>query len=157
MADSTSVSPVPEGYHSVTPYLIVDGAAAAIDFYREAFSAAEVLRMPRPDGRVAHAEIKIGDAHVMLSDEVPEMGYRSPAALDGSPISLHLYLADVDSTFAQAIAAGATEVRPVADQFYGDRSGTLRDPFGHVWTISTHIEDVAQDEIERRLAAMEQK
>lgn len=154
MADSTNVSPIPAGYHSVTPYLIVDGANEAIEFYRQAFHADELLRMPTPEGKIMHAEIKIGDSHVMLSDEAPDMGYRCPPALGGSPVSLHIYLADVDATFSQAIAAGATEVRPVDDQFYGDRSGTLRDPFGHVWTISTHIEDVTPEEIQRRASAM---
>lgn len=154
MPASANVSPIPESYHSVTPYLIVDGAAEAIDFYRRAFNAQEKLRLLRPGDKITHAEITIGNSVVMLSDELPEMGYRCPPALGGSPVSLHIYLPDVDAVFAQAIAAGATEVRPVADQFYGDRSGTLQDPFGHTWTISTHIEDVPQEEVERRLAAM---
>jgi PhnB protein len=148
---------IPEGYHNVTPYLIIDGAAAALDFYAHAFGAREVMRMPRPDGKVAHAEILLGNSHVMLADEYPDMGYRGPQAHGGTPVSLMVYVPDVDATFKKAISAGATELRPIADQFYGDRSGTLRDPFGHVWTISTHVEDVAPEEIQRRLAAMEQK
>ena len=156
MPASANVSPIPEGYHSVTPYLIVDGASEAIDFYCKAFGATEKLRLPRPDGKLAHAEITIGGSHVMLADEVPDMGFRGPQALGGSAVSLLIYVPDVDATFAQAIAAGATEVRPVVDQFYGDRSGTLRDPFGHVWSLATHIEDVPQAEVERRLKSMSQ-
>ena len=147
------VKPVPEGYHAVTPYLIVNGGARAIEFYRTVFGATEVMRMAGPNG-VAHAEIRIGDAVVMLADESPDMGYKSPRALGGTPVSLMLYCADVDATFARAIDAGALAQRPVQDQFYGDRSGTLEDPFGHVWTIATHVEDVAPEEMDRRLAAM---
>jgi PhnB protein len=148
---------IPDGYHNVTPYLIIDGAAAALDFYKTAFGAKEVMRMPGPDGRVGHAEILLGNSHVMLADEHPDMGYRGPQAYGGTPVSLMVYVPDVDATFGKAISAGATELRPIANQFYGDRSGTLRDPFGHVWTISTHVEDVSPEEIERRLAAMGQK
>ena len=148
---------LPEGYHNVTPYLIIDGAAAALDFYRTAFGAEEVMRMPSPDGRIGHAEILVGTSHVMLADEHPDMGYRGPKAYGGTPVSLMVYVPDVDATCAKAISAGATELRAIANQFYGDRSGTLQDPFGHVWTISTHIEDVTPEEIERRLAAMGQK
>ena len=147
------VKPVPEGYHAVTPYLIVNGGARAIEFYRTVFGATDVMRMAGPNG-VAHAEIRIGDAVVMLADESPDMGYKSPRALGGTPVSLMLYCADVDATFARAIDAGALAQRPVQDQFYGDRSGTLEDPFGHVWTIATHVEDVAPEEMDRRLAAM---
>ena len=147
------VKPIPEGYHAVTPYLIVNGGARAIEFYRTVFGATEVMRMAGPNG-VAHAEIRIGDAVVMLADESPDMGYKSPRALGGTPVSLMLYCADVDATFARAIDAGALAQRPVQDQFYGDRSGTLEDPFGHVWTIATHVEDVAPEEMDRRLAAM---
>ena len=154
---ASKTSYLPEGYHNVTPYLIIDGAAAALDFYRTAFGAQEVMRMPSPDGRIGHAEILVGTSHVMLADEHPDMGYRGPQAYGGTPVSLMVYVPDVDATFAKAISAGATELRAIANQFYGDRSGTLQDPFGHVWTISTHIEDVAPEEIERRLAAMGQK
>jgi PhnB protein len=154
MAAARNVSPIPAGYHSVTPYLIVDGAAAALDFYARALGAREVMRMPRPDGKVAHAEILIGNSHVMLADEYPDMGFRGPQAGAGTPVSLMVYVPDCDSTFAAAIAAGATELRAVANQFYGDRSGTFRDPYGHVWTVSTHVEDVSEEEIQRRMAAM---
>lgn len=148
-----AVKPIPDGYQAVTPYLIVSGAARALDFYTQVFGATEIMRMPGPNG-VAHAEMRIGDSVVMLADESPDMGYKGPVALGGSPVSLMLYVADVDATFQRAVAAGAVQQRPVQDQFYGDRSGTLEDPFGHVWTVATHIEDVAPDEIDRRLAAM---
>jgi len=144
---------VPDGYHTATPYLIVKGAAAALDFYKKAFGATELFRMAGPDGRIGHAEIRIGDSQIMLADEVPGMGYVSPQTLGGSPVSLMLYVPDVDQLFQQAIAAGATAQRPVQDQFYGDRSGTLKDPLGHVWTISTHIEDIPPDEMRRRAEA----
>jgi PhnB protein len=146
-----SVKPIPEGYHSVTPYLIVDGAADAIDFYARAFGAKEVLRMPMGD-RIGHAEIRIGDSHVMLADEFPDMGHLGPKSRGGPTASLMIYLPDVDAAFTRAIAAGATEDRAVQDQFYGDRSGTLTDPFGHQWTLSTHVEDVSPEEMERRMA-----
>ena len=147
------VKPIPDGYQAVTPYLIVSGAARALDFYKQVFGATEIMRMPGPNG-IAHAEMRIGGSVVMLADESPDMGYKGPVALGGSPVSLMLYVADVDATFQRAVAAGAVQQRPVQDQFYGDRSGTLEDPFGHVWTVATHIEDVAPDEIDRRLAAM---
>jgi len=147
-----SVSHVPEGYHSVTPYLIVDGAARAIEFYRRAFGAEELFRMEREEGRVGHAEIRIGDSYVMLADEHPEMGARSPRSIGGSPISLMLYVPDVDATVSQAVAAGARLTRPVEDQFYGDRTGGVEDPFGHVWYVATHVEDVAPEELQRRMA-----
>lgn len=142
--------PIPEGYHSVTPYLIVKGAAAAIDFYKRAFGATESVRMPGPDGKIGHAEIRIGDSTIMLADEYPDMGYRSPQSLGGAGVSLMVYVEKVDETFKRALAAGAKELRPIADQFYGDRSGTLQDPFGHVWTVSTHVEDVPPEEMRRR-------
>lgn len=148
-----SVKNPPEGYHSITPYLVIDGAARAIDWYVAALGAVEVMRMPMGD-RIGHAELRIGNSHIMLSDEWPEMDFLSPASLGGSTVSLMLYVDDVDATFAGALGAGATEERPVEDQFYGDRSGTLRDPFGHRWMIATHIEDVSDAEMERRLAAM---
>jgi PhnB protein len=149
-----AVSAIPEGYHSVTPYLVVDGAAAAIDWYRDALGATEILRMPMGD-RIAHAEIRIGDSVVMLSDEWPDMNLLSPKNRGGVTSSLMIYLPNVDEAFARAIKAGATEERAVADQFYGDRTGTLVDPFGHRWMISTHIEDVTPEEMDRRMAAME--
>ena len=145
-----AVKPIPEGYHSVTPYLIISGAAKAIDFYKAAFGATEVMRMQGPDGKIGHAEIKIGDSHVMLADEHPEIGARGPQSLGGSPVHLMIYIDDVDGVARRAVAAGATEIRPVTDKFYGDRSGTFRDPFGHQWEISTHVEDVPPEEMERR-------
>lgn len=148
------VQPIPAGYHSVTPYLMVRDAARAIAFYRNAFDADEVMRFNGPDGRIAHAEVKIGDSHVMLADESPEQGFVGPQTLGGAGVSLMLYVDDVDATFAQALAAGATVRRPVADQFYGDRVGTLADPFGHVWSIGTHREDVPVEEMQRRMASM---
>ena len=148
------VQPIPSGYHSVTPYLIVSNAAAAIDFYKKAFNAVEIMRFPGPGGRIMHAEVKIGDSPVMLADEMPEEGYVGPQASGGSSVSLHLYVDNVDAYFAQAVAAGATIKRAVEDQFYGDRSGTLVDPFGHIWSISTHKEDVSMDEMQRRMAKL---
>lgn len=149
-----AVKPIPDGYHTVTPYLIVHDAARALDFYRQAFNAQELMRMAAPGGKIGHAEIKIGDSLLMLADEHPEIGYRAPTALGGTPVSLCLYVDDVDVLFQQAVAAGGTVQRPVQDQFYGDRSGTLTDPFGHVWTISTHKEDLTPEEIDRRMRAM---
>jgi len=148
------VSPVPTGYTSVTPYLVVEGASRAIEFYTAHFGAVERVRLPGPDGSVGHAELQIGDAIIMLADHVPDRGIRDPHAMGGSPVSLLLYVADVDETVAKAVAAGAELVRPVADQFYGDRTGTLTDPFGHKWTIATHKEDVSADEMKRRMAAL---
>jgi PhnB protein len=149
-----NVKPVPDGYHTATPYLIVDGGATAIEFYQRAFGAKEIMRVPAPGGKVGHAEIKIGDSVIMLADEAPEMDARSPKSYGGSPVSILLYVADVDTQFAQAVAAGGTATRPVADQFYGDRSGSLKDPFGHTWHISTHKEDVSPEEIKKRMDAM---
>jgi PhnB protein len=145
-----AVKPVPAGYHTVTPYLIVEGAAQALDFYKNAFGAAEVMRMPMPGGRIGHAEIKIGDSHIMLADAMPEMGVRSAQDLGGTPVSILLYVDDVDAVYNRTIKAGAKELRPLQNQFYGDRSGTLIDPFGHTWTIATHVEDVPPEEIARR-------
>jgi PhnB protein len=150
MADN--VKPIPAGYHSVTPYLAVDDAAGAIAFYKKAFGAVEVMRMPAPGGKIGHAEIEIGGSRIMLADEHPEMGFRSPKAYGGSPVGLHLYVDDVDAVAHQAVAAGAKELRPVKDQFYGDRTGSFEDPFGHVWHIATHKEDLAPDELKRRAA-----
>ena len=149
-----SVNPVPEGYRSVIPYLVVDDAAAAIDFYVEAFGATEVMRMDK-DGKIGHAELAIGDSHIMLADEHPDMGYRGPKAFGGSAVTIMVYLPDVDSVFARAKAAGGTAERDVQDQFYGDRSGTFVDPFGHRWIVAPHVEDVSPEDIERRMAAME--
>jgi PhnB protein len=149
-----NVKPVPDGYHTATPYLIVDGGAIAIDFYQRAFGAKEIMRVSAPGGKVGHAEIKIGDSVIMLADEAPEMDARSPKFHRGSPVSILLYVEDVDKQFAQAVAAGGTATRPVADQFYGDRSGSLKDPFGHTWHLSTHKEDVSPEEIKKRMDAM---
>ena len=149
-----AVKPIPEGYHSVTPYLIIKGAGRAIDFYKKVFGATEIMRMAGPGGSVAHAEIQIGDSRIMLADEQQQGPYRSPDAFGGTPVSLMLYVPDVDKTFKQAIAAGAKETRAVQDQFYGDRSGNLVDPFGHVWNISTHVEDVSEQEMQKRMSAM---
>jgi PhnB protein len=149
-----NTKPIPPNYHTVTPYLIVKGAARAIEFYRQNFGASELMRVPGPDGKVMHAEIKIGDSTVMLADEFPEMGAISPQSIGGTPVGLLLYVEDVDAVTAQAVAAGAKLFKPVQDQFYGDRSGTITDPFGHRWTIATHKEDVSPEEIRRRMEAM---
>jgi PhnB protein len=151
---SNSVKPIPDGYYTVTPYLIVQGAAEAIEFYKKAFGAKELYRMPGPGGKVMHAEIKIGNSPIMLADEFPDMGHRGPKALGGTPVSIVLYVEDVDRLADQAVAAGAKVMRPVVDQFYGDRSGTFADPYGHVWTIATHKEDVPHEEMMKRMAAM---
>lgn len=147
----SKVKPIPEGYHSITPYLITSDAASAIEFYKKAFGATEVLRLGAPGGKIGHAEIQIGDSKIMLADEYPEMGAKAPRAFGGSPVSLMLYVEDVDSVFAVAIQAGAKSIRPVKDQFYGDRNGTLEDPFGHQWTVGTHKEDLSPEEIRRRM------
>ena len=148
---ASKVKPIPDGYHTATPYLILSDAAKAIEFYKRAFGAAELMRFPAPGGKIGHAEIKIGDSHIMLSDEWPEQGYKGPAALGGSPVSIMLYVNDVDAMAAQAGSAGATVTKAVQDQFYGDRSGTFTDPFGHIWHISTHKEDVPPEELDRRM------
>lgn len=148
-----AVKAVPDGYHTVTPYLIVRGGAAAVDFYRKAFGAEELFRIDMGGGKLGHAEMRIGDSIVMLADEHPEQGYKAPQAYGGTPVSLALYCEDVDARVQQALAAGAKLLRPVQDQFYGDRSGTVVDPFGHVWTIATRIEDLTAEEIGRRAAA----
>lgn len=145
------VKPIPDGYRSVTPYLVVDGAAAAIDFYKAVFNASEHLRIPGPNDRIGHAELMIGDCMVMLADEHPELNIHGPRHHGGSPVSIMLYVPDIEAVAAKAVAAGARMKRPVADQFYGDRMGTLKDPFGHSWHIATHIEDVSPTELERRM------
>ena len=150
------VKPIPDGYQGATPYLSTNGAAAAIEFYKKAFGAIETMRLTGPDGKVGHAEITIGAARIMLADERPEIGFPSPQKLGGSPVIIHLYVEDVDAVFSQATAAGAKVLRPVADQFYGDRAGQFEDPFGHVWFLATHTEDVSPEEIERRAAVIPQ-
>ena len=146
------VKPIPDGYHKVTPYLIVDGAAKAIDFYKKVFGATEKMRMPSPGGKVGHAELTLGDSMIMLADEHPEMGARAPHAGGGSGVSLMVYVPDVDATVATAVAGGAKVVRPVETQFYGDRMGTIDDPFGHRWYVATHVEDVPPAEMAKRAA-----
>jgi PhnB protein len=145
-----SVKPIPEGYHSVTPYLIVRGGAAAIEYYKQAFGAVELFRIPGPGETIGHAEIRIGDSMIMLADEHPSMGYNGPQTIGGTPVSLMIYIEDVDTVFNRAIELGGTVKQAIEDKFYGDRSGTLTDPFGHIWHISTHTEDVAPEEMERR-------
>ncbi len=147
------VKPIPAGYHTVIPYLSIKGAAGAIDFYKTAFGATESLRLAQPDGRIGHAELQLGDSRVMLADEFPEMEFRSPPTIGGTPVHLHLYVSDVDAVVAQAVSAGAKLVRPVQDQFYGDRVGTVSDPYGHVWHVSTHVEDLSPEEIQKRATA----
>ena len=144
---------IPEGYNSVTPYLVIKGAAQAIDYYKNVFGATEVVRMNGPNGTVGHAELQIGDSRIMLADENPSMGqgHTSASTIGGSPVSLYLYVPDVDKSFERATAAGAKVLKPVQDQFYGDRSGFIQDPFGHLWGLATHVEDVSADEMERRM------
>jgi len=146
-----------EGYHTVNPYLIVHDGAAAIEFYKQAFGAKEIMRMPGPGGKIGHAEVQIGDSRVCLADEHPEMGARSPRTVGGSPVHFLVYMPDVDRAIEQAVTAGAKLLRPAADQFYGDRIGGVEDPFGHAWYIATHKEDVSVEEMGRRAAAMAQK
>jgi len=144
------VKHIPEGYHTFTPYLMIAGAAEALEFYKQAFGATELCRIASPGGQIGHAEIRIGDSIIMLADEAPQMGRRGPKSLGGTPVGLMLYVPDVDAMVKQAVALGAVLESPVQNQFYGDRSGTLKDPFGHQWTIATHIEDVPPDEMARR-------
>jgi PhnB protein len=150
---TTKVQTPPAGYHSVTPYLALRDAKAAIDFYKRAFGAELLMSLDMPGGKVAHAEIKIGDSILMMSEESAEWGNKSPLTLGGSPVFMMIYVPDVDAAFAKALAAGATEVRPVQDQFYGDRAGTLKDSYGYQWTLATHIEDVSTEEAQRRMEA----
>jgi PhnB protein len=149
-----AVKPIPDGYHSLTPYLTVRGAVKALDFYAAAFGAVEVMRLPMPDGSVAHAEFKIGDSILMMGEENPAWGNKSPHALGGTPSGFMIYVPDCDAVFAQALAAGATVMKPLENQFYGDRSGTVIDPFGHQWTLATHVEDVEPAEMQKRMDAM---
>ena len=148
------VKPIPPGYHTVTPYLSVNGAASAIDFYKKAFAAEEILRMPGPGGTIGHAEIQIGDSRIMLADESPDTTFRAPHSFGGTSVHMHLYVQDVDRVVKKALAAGAKVLRPVTDQFYGDRSGSLEDPFGHVWHVASHTEDIPVKELKKRAAAM---
>ncbi|MFD4240309.1 VOC family protein [Streptomyces sp. NPDC058525] len=145
-----AVQPIPEGFPRVTPYLCVDGAATAIDFYVAVLGARELMRMPAPGGKIGHAELELGNSVVMLADEYPEMGFRSPKAVGGTPVTLHVYVEDVDAVFAKALARGADALSPVKDEFYGDRTGQFIDPFGHRWNVATHIEDVSQEEMAKR-------
>jgi PhnB protein len=147
------VKPIPDEYPRVMPYLIVDGAAAAIDFYKSVFGATERVRMSGPDGRIGHAELQTGGSVIMLADENPEMGIKGPKAIGGTPVTLHVYVEDSDAAFERALNAGATSLRPIEDQFYGDRSGQFEDQFGHRWNVATHVGDVPPDEMEKRAAA----
>ena len=151
MAD---VKPIPDGYPRVTPYLCVDGAEAAIEFYTAVLGAQERMRMPGPDGKIGHAELMLGDSVIMLADEAPEMGALSPGSVGGTPVTISVYVEDADAVFDAALGAGAKSLQPVADQFYGDRSGQFEDPFGHRWSVATHVEDVPPEEMERRMAEM---
>lgn len=151
---SEPARPIPEGFRSVTPHLVCAGAAAAIDFYRQAFGAVEVGRMPLPDGRIGHAEIRIGDSRIMLADAFPEYGSKDPLALQGSPVAIHLYVDNADAVWDQAIAAGATPIMPLADAFWGDRYGQVQDPFGHRWSIATHQREVSMDEMQDAMKQM---
>ena len=149
MAD---VKPIPEGYPRVTPYLHVSGADAAIEFYKSVLAAEERMRMPAPEGKVGHAELEIGDAVVMLADEFPDMDVRGPKSIGGTPVTIHVYVDDADATFEAAMAAGARSLRPVENRFYGDRTGEFEDPFGHRWSVATHVEDVPPEEMEKRMS-----
>lgn len=147
------VKPIPDDYPRVTPYLFIDGVSAAIDFYCSVLGARERMRMPGPDGTVFHAELEVGDSMIMLGEQNPDMDVRGPRAIGGTPMMLHVYVEDADRVFEQAIGAGAKALRPVEDQFYGDRSGRFEDPFGHRWDVATHVEDVPAEEMEKRAAA----
>jgi len=150
----TATKPIPEGMHSLTPHLICNGAAAAIEFYKAAFGAVELIRVPGPGGKLMHASVRIGDSALMLVDEAPEWEMFGPTALKGSPVTIHLYVKDVDATVAQAVAAGARVTMPVADMFWGDRYGTLEDPFGHRWSVATHTQDLTPEELQQAAAKM---
>lgn len=154
----SKVPHIPKGYNAITPYLIIRGAAKAIEYYKKVFGATEIMRMPGPNGTVGHAELKIGDSNIMLADENPSMGqgHASAATIGASPVSIYLYIPDVDKVFDRAVAEGAKVLKPVQDQFYGDRSGFLQDPFGHLWGLATHVEDVSADEMQRRMKKVTQ-
>lgn len=154
---TNKVKPIPDGYHSITPYLVVKDAAKAIEFYKKAFDAKERFVLHMAPNKVAHAEMQIGDSVIMLSDEFPEMGAKSPQSIGGSPVYIHLYVKDVDSFFNKAVSAGGKVLRPLENQFYGDRTGGLVDPFGHIWSIGTHIKDVSKQEMERAMQEMSKK
>jgi PhnB protein len=149
-----SVKAIPAGHHTASPYLAIKNAAEALEFYKKAFGANEIYKLMMPDGRLGHAEMRVGDSIIMMADEFPEYGGKAPQTLGGSPVSIYLYVEDVDAFFKKALAAGAKERKPVMDQFYGDRSGQLEDPFGHLWWVATHKEDVAPEEIQKRAEAM---
>jgi uncharacterized glyoxalase superfamily protein PhnB len=149
MTEPKKVKSIPEGMHTVTPHLICAGAADAIEFYKRAFGAVEAMRMPGPDGRLMHACIRIGDSAIMLVDEMPEWGAVGPKSLKGSPVTIHLFVEDVDTTFERAVAAGAEIVMPLENTFWGDRYGKLVDPFGHHWSIATHLRDMTPEEIQQ--------
>jgi len=151
---TAKVNAIPHGMHSVTPHLICAGAANAIDFYKKAFNATELTRLPGPNGKLMHGSIRIGDSTVMLSDEFPEMGGLGPKSLKGSPVTIHLYVADVDAFAARAAAAGAKVIMPVADMFWGDRYGQLEDPFGHKWSVATHVRDVTPEDMQKAMSSM---
>ena len=148
------VKAIPDGYPRVTPYLYIDGAKAAIDFYTTVLGAEVRMTMPGPDGKIGHAELTLGDSVIMLADEFPDMGAQGPKTIGGSPVALHVYVENVDDTFARAVAAGATSTRPVEDKFYGDRGGEFEDPFGHRWSVASHIEDLTPEEMEARMGQM---
>jgi len=150
----SKVKPIPDGHHTVAPYLAIKNAVSALEFYKKAFGATETYKLIIPDGRLGHAEIRLGDSLIMLSDEFPEFGGKAPEALGGSPVSIHLYVEDVDAFVKRAVAEGARVLKPVADQFYGDRSGQLEDPYGHLWWVATHKEDVAPEEMQKRVRAL---
>ncbi len=148
------VNPIPENYPRVTPYLYIDGANAAIDFYTSVLGAEVRMTMPSPDARIGHAELSLGDSVIMLADEFPNVGVRGPKSVGGTPVAIHVYVEDVDATFERALGAGATSLRPVEDKFYGDRGGEFEDPFGHRWSIATHTEDLTPEEMERRMGQL---
>ena len=150
----SKVKPIPAGHHTVAPYLAIKNAVSALEFYKKAFGAIETYKLIVPDGRLGHAEIRLGNSLIVLSDEFPEFGGKAPESLGGSPVSIHLYVEDVDAFVKKAVAAGARELKPVADQFYGDRSGQLQDPYGHLWWVATHKEDVAPEEMQKRVQAL---
>lgn len=149
-----NVKPIPDGYPQVSPYLCVDGAEEAIEFYSTVFDAKERMRLPAPEGKIGHAELQLGDSVIMLADEAPELGIRSPKSVGGSPVIISVYVEDVEGVFDRAVQGGAKAIRPLEDQFYGDRSGQFEDPFGHRWSVATHVEDVSPDEMAKRSAEM---